>query len=107
MCVASVGFLSSCLRPLSECRRESHTALVHKAQKKKKLLNSVAYPGCLSRIRIFPFRIQGQKDCGSRIRIHIKETSRIRILIFLPIPDPGSRVQKWHWIPDPDPQHCY
>jgi hypothetical protein len=23
---------------------------------------------------------------------------------FIPIPDPGS---KRHWIPDPDPQHCF
>jgi hypothetical protein len=29
----------------------------------------VADPGCLSRIRIFPSRIQGQKDSESRIRI--------------------------------------
>jgi hypothetical protein len=34
---------------------------------------SVADPGCLSRIRIFPSRIQGQKDFGSRIRIRIKD----------------------------------
>ncbi len=32
-------------------------------------------------------------------------SSRIRILIFLPIPDPGSRGSKSHRIPDPDPQH--
>jgi hypothetical protein len=32
---------------------------------------SVADPGCLSRIQIFPSRIQGQKDC--RICIRIKE----------------------------------
>ncbi len=33
--------------------------------------NSVADPGCLSRIRIFPSRIRGQKDSRSRIRICI------------------------------------
>jgi hypothetical protein len=35
-------------------------------------------------------------------------SSRIRILIFLPIPDPGSRGQKGTGpqIPDLDPQHC-
>ena len=33
---------------------------------------SVADPGCLSRIRIFSSRIQGQKDSGSRIGIRIK-----------------------------------
>jgi hypothetical protein len=66
------------------------------------------YPGS----EYFPSRIQGLKD--SRIRIRIKEfkyikqkersrnydpgcSSRIRILIFLPIPDP--RVEK---APDPD-----
>ncbi len=26
---------------------------------------------------------------------------------ILPIPDPGSRGQKRHRIPDPDPQHCF
>ncbi len=31
--------------------------------------SSVVDPECLSRIRIFPFRIPGQKDSGSRIRI--------------------------------------
>jgi AP-3 complex subunit mu len=34
---------------------------------------SVADPGCLSQIRIFPSRIQSQKDSGSRIQIRIKE----------------------------------
>ncbi len=34
-----------------------------------KIISSVADPGCLSRIRIFPSRIRGQKDSGSRIRI--------------------------------------
>ena len=33
-------------------------------------LCSVADPRCLSRIRIFPSRIQDQKDSGSRIRIN-------------------------------------
>ncbi len=35
-------------------------------------------------------------------------SSRIRILTFLPIPDPGSRGQKGTGsrIPHPDPQHC-
>jgi hypothetical protein len=33
-------------------------------------LYSVADPRCLSRIRIFPSRIQDQKDSGSRIRIN-------------------------------------
>jgi hypothetical protein len=83
---------------------------------------SVADPECLSRIRIFPSRIPGQKDSGSRIRIHIKDLSifnpkivskllaiwsKIFIpdpdLEFLPIPEPG--VKKAPGIPDPDPQH--
>jgi hypothetical protein len=34
---------------------------------------SVADPACLSRIRIFPSRIQVQKDIESRIWIRIKE----------------------------------
>jgi hypothetical protein len=87
-------------------------------------VSSVADPGCLSRIRIFPSWIQGRKDSGSRIRIRINEfkyfnpklflgsrkydpecSSRIHILIFIPIPDPGSRGQKRHRIPDP--QHWY
>jgi hypothetical protein len=38
---------------------------------------SVADPGCVSRIRIFPSRIPGQKDFGSRIQGQ-------------KIPDPGS-----------------
>jgi hypothetical protein len=76
----------------------------------------------------FPSRIQDKKDSESRIRIRIKEfkyfepknlflssrkydpgcSSRIRILIFLPIPDPGSRGQKGtgSQIPNSDPQHC-
>jgi len=81
-------------------------------------------PDLYPRIRIFPFRIQGQKDSGSliRIRIRIKEfkffipkhwslssrkydagcSSRIQILIVYP-----SLIQrsKRHRIPDPDPQH--
>ncbi len=41
------------------------------------LVNGVADPGCLSRtrIRIFPTRIQGQKDSGSRVRFRIKHLS--------------------------------
>jgi hypothetical protein len=34
---------------------------------------SVAHPGCLSHLRIFPSWIQGQKIPGFRIRIRIKE----------------------------------
>jgi hypothetical protein len=34
---------------------------------------NVADLGCLSRIRIVPSRIQGQKDSGSRIQCRIKE----------------------------------
>ncbi len=37
------------------------------------IMISVPDPGWLSRIRIFPSRIQGQKIPGSRIRIRIKE----------------------------------
>ncbi len=84
---------------------------------------SVADPGCLSRLRIFPSRIQGQKDSGSRI--HIKEfkyfnpkklfaSSRNMIRDVHPgswtwfLTHPGSRIQgsKRHRIPDQDPQHC-
>jgi hypothetical protein len=71
---------------------------------------SVADPGCLSRIRIFLSRIQGKKfpepgfestltrkyrpGCSSRIRM-------IRILIFLPIPDPESSDQRGSRIRNP------
>jgi hypothetical protein len=73
------------------------------------LLSSVADKGCLSRIRIFSSRIQGQKDSGSRIRILIKEfkyfnpknfygTMHSEMMFipdpdldFLPIPDPGVK----------------
>jgi hypothetical protein len=71
-----------------------------------------------SRIRTLRSRIPGQKDSGSRIRIHIKEfkyfepkkmfpsfrkydlvcSSQIRILIFYPSRIPES---KRHRIPDP------
>ncbi len=89
---------------------------------------SVADPGCFSQIPdpnfLFPVsRIQGQKDSGSRIRIrenlsifNLKIVSKVSEITnrdihpgsgscFLPIPDPGSRGQKRHWIPDrsPDP----
>ncbi len=80
-------------------------------------------PGFLCQIRIFPSRIQGPKDSGSRqIRIRITEFN-----YFLPIKlflscrkyDPGylprsqilnfcpSRIQgsKRHQVPDPDPHH--
>ncbi len=82
---------------------------------------SVADPGCLSRIHIFPSRIQGQK--GFRIRIkefkyfNPKNCSQAlgnMIRMVIPDPDPrswffthhGSRIQgsKRHQIPDP--QHC-
>ncbi len=67
---------------------------------------SVADPGCLSRIQIFPSRIQGQKDSGPEsasknlsiltfIPKKLFLRSRIRILIFT---YPGSRCQK---APDP------
>ncbi len=39
----------------------------------RKKTTSVADPGCLSRIRIFPSRIQGQKDSRSQIRTRLKE----------------------------------
>ncbi len=72
-------------------------------------------PDSGSRIPIFTFRIQGQNDSGSRIRISIKE-----LKVFLTLNTvskalgkiiwdvhPGSRIQgsKKHWVPDPDPQH--
>jgi hypothetical protein len=38
-------------------------------------IRSVVDPGCLSGVRIFPARNQGQKDYGSRIRIRINELS--------------------------------
>ncbi len=83
-----------------------------------RLFTSVAGAGCLSRIRIFPSRILGQKDSGSQISdpdphknfkylnkqlflsprqydpgCHPGSGSRLRILIFYPfwISDPGSR----------------
>ncbi len=40
---------------------------------KKNVVDCVADPEYLSRIRFFSSRIQGQKDYGSRIRIRIKE----------------------------------
>ncbi len=67
-------------------------------------------------------RIQGQKDSGSASKSlsifnpnnsfkalgnmtwYVHCSSRIRIWIFLPIPDPG--VKKGNQSPDPDPQHC-
>ncbi len=75
-------------------------------------VSSVADPGCLSRIRIFPSRIKKTPDPGSASNNLTKNivskiwcSSRIRILLFYPsrIPDQGS---KRHRIPDPDPQHC-
>jgi hypothetical protein len=39
----------------------------------KTVPSSVADQGSISRIRIFPTRVQGQKDSGFRIRIRIKE----------------------------------
>ncbi len=38
-----------------------------------RLKSSVADSGCLSQIRIFPSRIQGQKDSESRIMIRSKK----------------------------------
>jgi hypothetical protein len=88
-------------------------------KKKLSFVSSVADPGCLSRIRIFPSRM-GQKDSGSRIPQRIKYfqpkklflssqkydpgcSSRIRVLIFF---HPGSRGQKGtgSWIRNA--QHC-
>ncbi len=81
------------------------------------LLVSVADPGCLSRMRIFPSRIQGQEDSGSgsALKNFIIFLNIIRNghpgsgSWFLPIPDPGSRGQKGtrSRILDPDPQHCF
>jgi hypothetical protein len=71
----------------------------------------VADPRFLSRIRIFPSRIQGQKGNGygsatknliSFNPIFIPDPD------FFPIPDrdPGSRVLTNTGSADPDPQHC-
>ncbi len=75
------------------------------------------YPG--SRIRIFPARIQGHKDSGSRIRIKefkyfltqkiVSKLSEIwstmfipdRDRDFLPTPDPGVKKATGFRIPDP------
>jgi hypothetical protein len=79
--------------------------------------SSVADPGCLSRIRIFPSRIPGQKDSGSasknlsilaqKIVSKLSEnnlgcSSRIKIQIFNH-PGSGTRIQgsKKHRITDP------
>ncbi len=61
-----------------------------------------------SQIRIKEFKYFNPKNCflalGNMIRdVHPRSGSRIRILSFLPIPDPG--IKKRHRIPDPDPQH--
>ncbi len=87
-----------------------------------------------SRILIFPFWISvpGTKRFGSQILIRVRvfkyfliqknvsrlselwsgmfipdPRSRIKILIFSPILDSGSRGQKGTGIPDPDPQSCF
>ncbi len=54
---------------------------------------SVADPGCLSRIRNVSIPGPGSEFFPSRLKVRIKEfkKSRIRILIFLPIPDPGFK----------------
>jgi hypothetical protein len=65
------------------------------------LVTIVADPGCLSRIRIFPSRIQDQKDSRSRIRIRI----RIKELIVFLTPKIVSKISEilsGMFIPDPD-----
>ncbi len=51
------------------CAMRFTTTIILALKEKKEGAVSVADPGCLSRIRIFPSRIQGPKDSGSRIRI--------------------------------------
>ncbi len=110
----------------------SYTCLQNYKKKNCILCSSVADPGCLS---LIPDQIFFHP--GSRIRtlfpsqIRIKEFKYFNpekwflssrkydpgcsswILDpfpdFLPLPDPGSRIQwsKRHRIPDPDPQHCF
>jgi hypothetical protein len=72
--------------------------------------------GYLPRIRIFSIPDPHQSILTQKMVSKLSEiqydpgcSSRIRILEldpdFLPIPYPGSRGQKRHRIPDPDPQH--
>ncbi len=61
--------------------------------------STVSDPGCLSRIWIFPSRIQAQKDPGSgsaskEFKYDPGCSSRIRILIFFYLSDLGSGCQK-------------
>jgi hypothetical protein len=61
-------------------------------------------------VKLFPSRIPDPncfKALGNMIRV-VHPGSRIRILIFLPITDLGSRGQNGtgSGIPDPDPQYC-
>jgi hypothetical protein len=57
--------------------------------------SGVNIPG--SRIRIFPYQIQDQKDFGSRIQIRVKEFNSVAD------PDPGSGIGYLFdpWIRDP------
>ncbi len=60
---------------------------------------SVADPGCLSPIPDSQiFSIPDPGFASKKQVVHPRSGSRIRILIFLPIPDPGSGVKK---APDP------
>ncbi len=71
------------------------------------LLSSVSDPGCLSRIRIFPSRNQGQKDSGSGSHLILSKLSEIWSGMFIPDPDfdflPIPEGSKRHRIPDPQP----
>ncbi len=101
----------------------SYTCLQYYKKKNCILCSSVADPGCLSRIpdpiffhpgsriRMKEFKYFNPEKwfqcsrkydpgCSSRIPDQVPD--------FLPIPDPGFRIQgsKRHRILDPDPQHC-
>ncbi len=59
---------------------------------------SVADPACLSRIRIFPSRIQGQRDSGPRIRIRRK---LFKVFLTQKIVSKLSEIWSGMFIPDP------
>jgi hypothetical protein len=73
----SCKFLSKVLKNLSHetvpLRRKPQLKILKNYNLINNVTTDVADSGCLSLIRFFASRIQGQKDSGSQIRIRIKE----------------------------------